>query len=131
MKKVIITVSISLMPWVAQACPACFGSTDAAAAKGMNVAIYFLLGITLFVLGGFGGFTFYLWRMSKKGFGPTKEQSFEEVAQKHEPVRHTPLWHMQNTHQASGIHEPVAPSSISGGPRHHTRYHRNGDSRSR
>ena len=42
-----------LAPSAASACEACFGAADAAATKGMNNAIFFLLGVIGFVQVGF------------------------------------------------------------------------------
>ena len=42
-----------LVPSAASACEACFGAADAAATKGMNNAIFFLLGVIGLVQVGF------------------------------------------------------------------------------
>ena len=42
-----------LAPSAASACEACFGAADAAATRGMNNAIFFLLGVIGFVQVGF------------------------------------------------------------------------------
>ncbi|MEW6160616.1 MAG: hypothetical protein AB1813_24565 [Verrucomicrobiota bacterium] len=42
------------------ACATCFGQSDSAMAKGMNMGIFSLLGVILFVLGGIASFFIYL-----------------------------------------------------------------------
>ena len=47
------------------ACAVCFGQSDSPLAKGTNMGIFFMLGITFFVLAGFGSFIFYLIRRQR------------------------------------------------------------------
>jgi hypothetical protein len=44
------------------ACSVCFGASDSPLAKGANMGIFFMLGVTFFVLAGFGSFIVYLIR---------------------------------------------------------------------
>ena len=44
------------------ACSVCFGASDSPLAQGANMGIFFMLGVTFFVLAGFGSFIFYLIR---------------------------------------------------------------------
>lgn len=59
MKRLILLIVVSglaasfLAPSAASACEACFGAADAAATKGMNNAIFFLLGVIGLVQVGF------------------------------------------------------------------------------
>jgi len=46
----------------AQACAACFGASDSELAKGMNMGIFALLGVIVFVLGAIASFFIYLAR---------------------------------------------------------------------
>jgi len=47
------------------ACATCFGTSDSLMAKGMNMGIFFMMGIVLFVLSGFLAFIIYLAIKSK------------------------------------------------------------------
>jgi len=47
------------------ACSVCFGQSDSPLAKGTNLGIFFMLGITFVVLAGFGSFMFYLFRRQR------------------------------------------------------------------
>ena len=44
------------------ACSVCFGASDSPLAKGASTGVFFMLGVTFFVLAGFGSFIFYLFR---------------------------------------------------------------------
>lgn len=44
------------------ACSVCFGQSDSPLAKGINMGLFVMLGVTFFVLAGFGSFIFYLFR---------------------------------------------------------------------
>ncbi|HEY0455368.1 MAG TPA: hypothetical protein VGE41_03280 [Verrucomicrobiae bacterium] len=46
------------------ACAACFGKSDSALAQGMNMGIFSLLAVVVFVLSGFAAFIIYLVRRS-------------------------------------------------------------------
>jgi len=46
------------------ACAACFGQSDSALAKGMNMGIFSLLAVVVVVLGGIASFFIYLARKS-------------------------------------------------------------------
>ena len=48
------------------ACAACYGAPDAAQTHGMNMGILTMLGVTGFVLSGFGGMMFYLARRARR-----------------------------------------------------------------
>ena len=47
------------------ACSVCFGASDSPLAKATNLGIFFMLGITFFVLACFGSFIFYLLRRQR------------------------------------------------------------------
>jgi hypothetical protein len=47
------------------ACPVCFGQSDSPMAKGMNLGILFLLGVTGVVLASFAAFFIYLMRRAR------------------------------------------------------------------
>ena len=50
------------LPHTASACAACFGKSDDKLAQGMNMGIFCLLGVVVFVLGAFGAFFIFLAR---------------------------------------------------------------------
>ena len=51
-----------LEPRSASACAACFGKSDSPMAQGMNMGIFSLLAVVIFVLGGFAALIFHLAR---------------------------------------------------------------------
>jgi hypothetical protein len=62
--------------WVPQplcACAACFGQSNSALAKGMNMGIFSLLVVVLSVLGGIAAFFVYLARKSATPAAPVSE----------------------------------------------------------
>lgn len=50
----------------ANACPVCFGDPSAPSAKGMNAAIWFLLGMVGFIQAGFIALFVTFWRRSRE-----------------------------------------------------------------
>ena len=60
----------------ALACPFCYGAKDGKSTEHMAVAIWFLFGAVLFVLGGIGAFSFHLWR-----HGRTPAESYQELTE--------------------------------------------------
>ena len=52
------------LPETAAACSACFGKSDSAMARGMNMGVIALLVVVLFVLSGFFAFMIYLIKRS-------------------------------------------------------------------
>ena len=55
---------LAALPQSAAACSACFGKSDSAMAKGMNMGVLSLLVVVVFVLSGFAAFLIYLVRRS-------------------------------------------------------------------
>jgi hypothetical protein len=51
---------VLLAPGTVLACPVCFGNADGPIARGTNLAILALLGVTLTMLGSFAAFFIYL-----------------------------------------------------------------------
>jgi hypothetical protein len=47
------------------ACSVCFGQSDSPLAQATNMGIFFMLGITVLMLGAFASFIFYLKRRSR------------------------------------------------------------------
>ena len=65
MRQILITLTIVAVPRAALACPVCFGQSDSPMALATNMAIFFMLGVTVSVLAGFAGFFIYLMRRAK------------------------------------------------------------------
>lgn len=59
-----LALLLTLAPGKVLACAACFGKSDSKLAEGMNMGIFTLLVVVVFVLGGFGAFFIYLMRRS-------------------------------------------------------------------
>ena len=57
-------LGLAALPQTAAACSACFGKSDSAMAKGMNMGVLSLLVVVVFVLSGFAAFLIYLVRRS-------------------------------------------------------------------
>lgn len=65
MKSLVSTLVLLAAPRAALACSVCFGQSDSPLAKGTNMGIYFLLAVTVGVLGGFASFFVYLIRRAR------------------------------------------------------------------
>jgi hypothetical protein len=61
----LLTVLMLCVPRVALACPVCFGQSDSPMAQGVNMGIFFLLGVVACVLAAFAVFFVYLARRSR------------------------------------------------------------------
>jgi hypothetical protein len=71
---------ISLFLFAAQqasACPFCYGAKDSKSTEHMAVAIWFLFGAVMAVLGGIGAVSFNIWRHGRMPL-PPHEQLLEE-----------------------------------------------------
>ena len=83
MKKswLILMMSILLAAQQASACPFCYGAKDGKSTEHMAVAIWFLFGAVMSVLGGIGAFSLHLWRHSRTPLEPHQqlaEEGFED-----------------------------------------------------
>src|SRR6266704_2041656 len=58
----LLLVSILFAAQQASACPFCYGAKDGKSTEHMAIAIWFLFGAVLSVIGGIGAFSFHLWR---------------------------------------------------------------------
>jgi len=67
----------------ALACPFCYGAKDGKSTEHMAVAIWFLFGAVMSVLGGIGAFSLHLWRHSRTPIPPHQELA-EEMFDKYE-----------------------------------------------
>jgi hypothetical protein len=63
------------------ACPFCYGAKDGKSAEHMAVAVWFLFGAVMSVLGGIGAFSLHLWRHSRTPLEPHQELTEEEFDQ--------------------------------------------------
>ena len=62
----------------ASACPFCYGAKDGKSTEHMAVAIWFLFGAVMSVLGGIGAFSFKIWRHGRMPT-PPHEQLIENL----------------------------------------------------
>ena len=61
----LFTALLLAVPRAALACPVCFGQSDSPMAKGVNMGIFFLLGVVGLVLAAFAAFFVYLARRAR------------------------------------------------------------------
>jgi len=80
MKKLFATFGLLIVLAVQQAsaCPFCYGAKDGKSTQHMAVAIWFLFGAVMSVLGGIGAFSFKIWRHSQMP-APPHEQLIEDL----------------------------------------------------
>ncbi|MDB6147280.1 MAG: hypothetical protein QOI34_533 [Verrucomicrobiota bacterium] len=62
------------------ACPFCYGAKDGKSTEHMAVAIWFLFGAVMSVLGGIGAFSFHIWRHSRMPLEPHQQLADEELS---------------------------------------------------
>ena len=81
MRKFFAITALSILFAVEQAsaCPFCYGAKDGKSTEHMAVAIWFLFGAVMFVLGGVGAFSFHLWRHSRMPLEPHEELTQEDL----------------------------------------------------
>jgi putative Mn2+ efflux pump MntP len=63
----------------AMACPFCYGATNGKSAENMAVAIWFLFGAVMAVMGGIGAFSFQIWRHGRMPPEPHQELTEEDL----------------------------------------------------
>ena len=78
-------LSILLLPMLLSAqqimaCPFCYGAKEGRQAENMAVAIWFLFGAVMSVLGGIGAFSFHLWRHGRMPTEPYQELTEDELS---------------------------------------------------
>ena len=71
--------SILLAAQQASACPFCYGAKDGKSTEHMAVAIWFLFGAVLSVMGGIGAFSFKIWRHGRMPLEPHQEINEEDL----------------------------------------------------
>ena len=64
----------------ALACAFCYGAKDGKSTEHMAVAIWFLFGAVMSVLGGIGAFGFHLWRHGRIPAEPHQELTEEDLS---------------------------------------------------
>jgi putative Mn2+ efflux pump MntP len=75
----ILLLSMLLPLSEAMACAFCYGAKDGKSTEHMAVAIWFLFGAIMSVLGGIGAFSFHIWRHSRMSLEPHQELSEEDL----------------------------------------------------
>ena len=76
----IVLLPILLAAQQTLACPFCYGAKDGKSTEHMAVAIWFLFGAVLSVMGGIGAFTFHLWRHGRMPAEPHQELAEEDLS---------------------------------------------------
>src|SRR5438477_1739760 len=71
--------SILLVAQQAIACPFCYVAKDGKSTEHMAVAIWFLFGAVMSVMGGIGAFTFKIWRHGRMPLEPHQEIDEEDL----------------------------------------------------
>ena len=79
----ILFLGILLAAQEAMACPFCYGAKDGKVAEHMAVAIWFLFGAVMAVLGGIGAVGYSIWRHGRMPL-PPHEQLIEEDFDKYD-----------------------------------------------
>ena len=82
MKKLVAVLSLSvlLVAQQASACPFCYGAKDGKETQHMAVAIWFLFGAVMAVLGGIGAFSVHIWRHGRMPTPPYEELTEEDLS---------------------------------------------------
>ena len=75
-----LLVSMCACAQQALACPFCYGAKDGKSTQHMAVAIWFLFGAVLSVMGGIGAFSFHLWRHGRTPMEPHHELTEEDLS---------------------------------------------------
>jgi hypothetical protein len=76
----ILLLSILFTGQQAFACPFCYGAKDGKSTQHMAIAIWFLFGAVLSVIGGIGAFSFHLWRHGRMPPEPYRELTDEDLS---------------------------------------------------
>jgi hypothetical protein len=83
MKTKICSIFILTIVFAAQqalACPFCYGAKDGKSTQHMAVAIWFLFGAVVSVMGGIGAFSFHLWRHGRRPTEPHQQLTEEDLS---------------------------------------------------
>jgi hypothetical protein len=81
-KKFLASLSLSMLMAAEQAaaCPFCYGAKDGKGTQHMAVAIWFLFGAVMAVLGGIGAFSFHIWRHGQMPAEPYQDLTDEDLS---------------------------------------------------
>jgi hypothetical protein len=79
--KILSMVILAFFSSVGQAlaCPFCYGAKDGKASEHMAVAIWFLFGAVMSVVGGIGAVSFKIWRHGRMPLEPHQELTEEDL----------------------------------------------------
>jgi putative Mn2+ efflux pump MntP len=78
--RIVSILLLSFLPLAqAMACPFCYGAQDGKSTEHMAVAIWFLFGAVMSVLGGIGAFSFHIWRHGRMPVEPHQQLTEEEL----------------------------------------------------
>ena len=85
MKKLssVLLMLILLAAQQASACPFCYGAKDGKTTEHMAVAIWFLFGAVMSVIGGIGAFSFKIWKHGRMPT-PPHEKLIEDLDENNE-----------------------------------------------
>jgi hypothetical protein len=61
-----MAVLVLLVPHISSACPVCYGDPASPQTKGMQAAVFFLLGVTGLMMTGFISLFVYFWRRGRR-----------------------------------------------------------------
>ena len=75
----ILVLSILFAAEYVNACPFCYGAKDGKSTEHMAVAIWFLFGAVMSVVGGIGAFSFSIWRHGRMPLEPHQELTEEDL----------------------------------------------------
>jgi hypothetical protein len=76
----IILLAVLFAAQQVSACPFCYGAKDGKSTEHMAVAIWFLFGAVMSVIGGIGAFSFHLWRHGRMPIEPHQELTEEDLS---------------------------------------------------
>jgi hypothetical protein len=81
MKKLLSVFSLLILFAAQQAgaCPFCYGAKDGKSAQHMAVAIWFLFGAVMSVIGGIGAFGLSIWRHGRTPLTPHEKLMQEDL----------------------------------------------------
>jgi hypothetical protein len=75
----VLLMSMLFVAEQASACPFCYGAKDGKSTEHMAVAIWFLFGAVMSVMGGIGAFSFSIWRHGRTPLEPHQELTEEDL----------------------------------------------------
>jgi hypothetical protein len=75
----ILLLSVLCAAQEALACPFCYGAKDGKSTQHMAIAIWFLFGAVLSVIGGIGAFSFKIWRHGRMPLEPHQQLAEEDL----------------------------------------------------